>query len=135
MGTQSPPEQLDRERKAAGVTLFRINCSKDLWEVTSDTNPGTKVEPMPVLNVVDKPNATVTVDLSGPQLVAYLQMLDRNAHPGRGGVEADQRAIRMYEALAPAVDSIGTPRSGQQGPPTVTVDDTTLGVPTGTPSP
>ncbi len=84
-GTNSSPQQTDRERKAAGVTEFKIRCAKDLWERTSGNagNAGDrrKVE---TRSVKDEPGEIVTVTLSGPQMVDYLRRLDYYGHGGAG---------------------------------------------------
>jgi hypothetical protein len=121
--TKSPPHQKERERKAAGVVLFRIHCSKDLWDRTGkDAGVSAKVTP--------EAGGLVTVELSGPSLVDLLKRMDFDAHGGLG--HHDPLALRMYNAIAPRVDAIqAAPKPGDPAPE-VTIDDRAGGV--GTPT-
>lgn len=114
-GGHSPPQQKARLRKAAGVAVFRIRCSQDLWDRTGG-QAGINAK------VTKGNDGLVTVDLSGPQLVDLLESLDWAAHVHLGE-EADPLAARMYDAIAPRVDAIQpTPRAGEPIPEVV-IDD------------
>lgn len=132
--TDSPHEQGARERKAAGVRLFRIHCTRDLWNRTGGQ---TDDSGQPVSGkIADEHNGLVTVDLTGPNLVDLLRKLDYRAHGGNGN--HDPLAIRMYNAIAPEVDKIqssGALPGG--GMPEVTINDSVggAGQPTPTPTP
>ncbi|WP_031171831.1 hypothetical protein [Streptosporangium roseum] len=125
--SQTPAQHDERLRKAAGVTAFRITCTKDMWERTRQTTTSTvegKVTPTSKAGVV-------TVELTGPQLVDYLTKLKHLAFPNLGG-SGDPLARRMYDALAPQVDKIRPGSAG--GPvPQIVLDDVVA--PTTAPSP
>jgi hypothetical protein len=117
--TNSPPQQGARERKAAGVVLFRIHCSKDLWEQTGATG-NDRFGSIPA-KITNDANGLVTVELSGPNLVTLLEKLDFNAHGGEGN--HNPLSARMYNAIAPRVDAIqATPRPGAPIPEVI-IDD------------
>ncbi|MET7768782.1 hypothetical protein [Nocardia sp. NPDC005366] len=117
--TNSPKEQSDRQDKAAEFQIITLHMPRDLWTRTS-TGAGHKPIEDPQ-RLTDDPNGMVTVELSGSQLVEYLQILDFNAH---GGFMAKDEAMAatVYDALAPVLDRVQTP--GQQGAagPEVTID-------------
>ncbi|GIH25131.1 hypothetical protein Aph01nite_34410 [Acrocarpospora phusangensis] len=135
-GCGSYPEQHDeRLRKAAGVVTFRITCAKDLWERTSK-QPGfveVKAKSVKDTGVGD---STVVVELSGAQLVDYLELLaDWSFSSARS---SDPLSERMYNAIAPVVDKISGPLSPGSEPPSVVVNDTAGGstsTPITTPTP
>uniref|UniRef100_UPI003F499D75 hypothetical protein n=1 Tax=Streptosporangium sp. CA-256172 TaxID=3240076 RepID=UPI003F499D75 len=115
--SQTPPEHDERLRKAAGVTVFRITCTKDMWERTrrlGDSAVEGKVTSAGKAGVM-------TVELSGPQLVDYLKTLDHYAFPQMGG-KGDPLSRRMYEALAPQIDKIKPGTAGGLAPQVV-LDD------------
>jgi hypothetical protein len=118
--TDSPRQQTARERKAAGVVLFRIHCSKDLW--TRAGSNGTMGGGGIPAKVTDQPGGLVTVELSGPHLVDLLKKLDSDAHGGWG--QHDPTAIRMYDAIAPRVDAIQPNTQAGTPVPEVTINDT-----------
>jgi hypothetical protein len=117
----SPKEQAERERKAASVQVFKLHMTKDLWtRINVGNNNSTKIVGKPK-SLTDDPNGMVTIELTGPQLVDYLQSLDYNAH---GGLEAKDPSLAaaVYDTLAPVLDKIQTtPAPGAPGPE-VTVD-------------
>jgi hypothetical protein len=86
----SPKEQAERERKAASVQVFKLHMTKDLWtRINVGNNNSTKIVGKPK-SLTDDPNGMVTIELTGPQLVDYLQSLDYNAH---GGLEAKDPSL------------------------------------------
>ncbi|MFG3525036.1 hypothetical protein ACGF5S_32595 [Nocardia nova] len=116
--TSSPAEQADRERKAASVQVFRLHMTKDLWDRTHTGNNHSVDKP---LRMTDEANGTVAIDLTGPQLVDYLQALDYNAHGGIGATDAPL-AKSVYDAVAPVVDRIQTNPAPNAPIPEVTID-------------
>ncbi|GAB3161010.1 hypothetical protein GCM10027161_69700 [Microbispora hainanensis] len=131
--TDTPPQHKDRLRKAAGVVAFRIVCVKDLWERTSKAKYGD--EETINAKVTPGSDGTVTVQLTGPQLVDYLSMLEDRAYndnPAGDPVQGDPLAYRMYNAIAPVIDKIQTAPAPGQPIPEVRVD---YGIGTPAPSP
>lgn len=132
-GTQSPKAQADRERKAAGLAHFILVCPPDLWDRTGGTDhwPGEMKIPA---TIVKRPDGLISVDISGPNLVDLLKALDRYAHPGWGAADPDPLAVRLYDAIAPVLDRVGTPAAGS-ATPTTTINDEVPGIARPTPSP
>ncbi|PVD04435.1 hypothetical protein DBP12_03150 [Streptomyces sp. CS014] len=133
----SPEGHEERVRKAAGVRVFSIQCSKDLWNATRNgwyaTEDAYDIKPM---KVTDEAGGVVTVELSGPAMVVYLRVLDAAAHGAKdasgNAPNIDQVfADRMYRAVAPVLDSISERGGSTQTIPPVIVDD----IPKPTPSP
>lgn len=124
----SPKQQQARELKAAGVRTFVIECSKDLWERTSGATTYGDADNIDATKVDKGPGSTVTVTLSGPQMVEYLRALDFAAHGGRNDLGSPSQidatlARRMYDAIAPVVDSVSRTPGPNRPPPVITVDD------------
>lgn len=117
-----------RVKKAAGVASFRIVCVKDLWERTSDKGFADG-GPSVTGKVTSMPNDMVAVDLSGPQLVDYLERLH---YDGFFGSSDDPLSIRMYNGIAPVVDKIQPGAPGGEVPE-VRIDDP-VGSATSTPA-
>ncbi|MET9030927.1 hypothetical protein ABZW96_35770 [Nocardia sp. NPDC004168] len=131
-GTDSPKEQPERERKAATVPVFKLHMTSDLWTRTNhDKSYGSGRKIDKPKNLAEEPNGMVTVELTGPQMVDYLQILDYNAHTG--GV-APERALAtaVYDAVTPVVDRIETPPAPGAPAPEITI---TAAVGSGTPPP
>jgi hypothetical protein len=116
--TDSPKEQGARERKAASVQVFKLSMSKDLW--TRTNHQGEKKIEKPK-SLTENPNGTVTIELTGPQMVDYLKMLDYNAHGG-AFAEDTPLAATVYNALAPVVDRIESTPAPDAPAPEVTID-------------
>ncbi len=117
--TDSPGGQADRQDKAAALSVITLHMPRDLWEQTS-TGAGHK----PIENpqrLTDEPNGMATVELTGAQLVEYLQMLDFNAH---GGFMAQDKelAATVYDTLASALDGMQAPPAPGAPAPQVTID-------------
>lgn len=126
-GCGSYPDQHDeRLRKAAGVTAFRITCTKDMWERTRAVYAVAADGKV----VAASKSGVVTVELTGPELVDYLNALAKRAFPSLEG-DSDPLARRMYDALAPQVDKI-KPGSVGAPVPQVVLDDAVVST---TPSP
>lgn len=124
-----PKQQPERLRKAAGVTAFRIRCTKDLWDRTGGHKDsfGDNFRAPVKAQVTDQGNGVIVVQLNGPQLVDLLKKLDYKAHRFDG--QGDPLAQRMYDAIAPTVDTIqATPAAGAQ-PPQVVIDDAVINAP------
>lgn len=125
-GTHSPPQQQERERKAAGLAHFVIVCPPDLWDRTGGPHPDWRgdaksVDPIPA-KITKRPDGLVNVDLSGPHLIDLLELLDEHAHPGwMGDFDPYPLAVRLYDALAPEVDKVGTAPGGTT--PQVVIND------------
>ena len=117
--TDSPKEQSDRERKAASVQVFRLHMAKDLWTRTG-AGEGTHRINKP-LSLTDEGNGIATIDLSGPQLVDYLQALDYDAHGGFGAQDPSL-AQSVYNTIGPVIDKIQANRSPNAPVPEVTID-------------
>ncbi|MEU4843121.1 hypothetical protein [Nocardia testacea] len=116
--TKSPPEQGERERKAASVPAFKLHMTQDLWERTNVRQSAKLVrEPK---KVTDLPGGMVTVELTGPQMVDYLQGLDYNAHGG-GGAKDESLAEAVYDTVAPVLDRIESPPPAGAPIPEITV--------------
>ncbi len=115
--------------KAAGVTLIRIVCVKDLWQRTSE-NSVMDSKPDATGKATPMPNGLVTVELTGPQLVDYLERL---YHDGFKTSSRDPLAIRMYNGLGPVVDKI-QPGAPPGEVPEVRIDDS-VGSASGSPTP
>lgn len=121
----TPKEHPERLRKAAGVTAFRIQCTKDLWNRTGGLKGEswrTYKDPVKA-QVTDQRNGTVVVQLTGPQLVDLLDKLNELAHPNKGEHAPDPLAVRMYDAIAPQIDTISTTAPGSGPIPQVVIDD------------
>jgi len=127
------PDEKHQQRltKAAGVTAFRIRCAQDLWKRTGgykDTWGANYRDPVKA-RVIDQRSGLITVELPGPQLVDLLKKLkymERSADSG-------PLAKRMYDAIAPRIDSVST-KAPASGPiPEVVIDDK-AGAPSSSPS-
>lgn len=114
---KTPPEHEERLLKAAGVTRFRITCTKDIWEATKPVNV------LDDVTVVSRKGKVYTYELTGTELVAYLEKLNHEGHDAWLGASHTEEAIRMYDTIGPMVDSIRpTPGPGAEIPQ-VTLDD------------
>ena len=91
--------------------------TKDLWTRTNSDQsaaPGRSVSKPK--NLTEDPNGMVTIELSGPQMVDYLQILDYNAHDGASAHDPSL-AGAVYTAVAPVVDKIqASPAPGAPEP-------------------
>lgn len=119
--TDSPKEQADRERKAATVQVFKLHMTKDLWARTkSDENYEKRRVIDKPRNLIEDPDGMVTVELTGPQMVDYLKILDYNAH---GGAAAHDETLAgaVYNAVAPVIDRIETPPAPGAPAPEITI--------------
>ncbi|WP_330185972.1 hypothetical protein OHB26_39650 (plasmid) [Nocardia sp. NBC_01503] len=120
--TDSPKEQIDREHKAASVPVFKLHMEHDLWSRTNSDHvgdSGRKVD-KPKSLTDDPATGMATIELTGPQMVDYLQILDYNAH---GGMSAHDPSLAgsVYDAVAPVVDKLQTPPAPDAPAPEVTV--------------
>ncbi|MFI8258238.1 hypothetical protein [Streptomyces filamentosus] len=121
----SPPGHKSRLLKAAGATKFRITCAKDLWEITK------AYRGMDDVTVVSRKGKVYTYELTGSELVAYLEELNSNGHNAGWASDGDpEQAIRMYDAIAPVVDALGPTPRRDATIPQVTLDDVVLAPPT-----
>ena len=123
----SPEQQGARERKAASVVVFKLHMNKDLWDRTNSAKGITMTKSIgQPKNLTEEPNGTVTVELTGPQMVDYLQILDHNAHGGNNPQDAPLAAA-VYDAIAPVVDTIESPLPPTAPAPEITINAGTSG--------
>lgn len=131
----NPAGHDDRLVKAAGIKTLKIKCHKDVWAQVKD-NPYTGDSEIDA-KVEKGPNDTVTVELSGPDLVTLLEWLAASSN-GTGFADPtdDPVAERLYKALAPVVDSTKTQQAAGDPVPEVVLDDAATGntVPSSSPS-
>ena len=103
----------------------------DLWNRTGGTHADWLYhrtgDAIPA-KITKRPDGLISVDLSGPNLVDLLELLDRHAHPGWGRDDGKPNplAVRLYNAITPAIDKVGA--SGGTTPQVV-INDTTVGAP------
>lgn len=127
--TETPAEHADRLTKAAGTASITIVMPLGLWEQTLPTYQGSELrelEPEP-LDGAEGERGLVRVNLTGTQLVEYLDELNREAHGVGLEAEPPERQAatsRVYTAISEVVDQI-SPRAGEDDPaPEVVIDDT-----------
>ncbi|MGW4125788.1 hypothetical protein [Nocardia sp. NPDC004711] len=123
-GTQSPKEQADREHRAATVPVFKLHMMKDLWSRTNsdrsgESGDGRKVD-KPKSLTEDPATGMATIELTGAQMVDYLEILDYNAHGG-GGAHDEPLASGVYDQVAPVIDKIQTPPAADAPAPEITI--------------
>lgn len=119
----SPKAQADREHKAATVPVFKLHMMKDLWSRTnSDRNNGTgrKVD-KPKSLTEDPATGMATIELTGAQMVDYLEILDYNAHGGESAHDAPL-AGGVYDAIVPVVDKIQAAPAPDAPAPEITIN-------------
>lgn len=127
--TDSPEEHSTRLQKAAGLTAFQIDTSKDLWEKTSDQGRRNG-QPLKIkAKLTDLHNGLHRVELTGVGLANYLRVLDYYAH---GGANTDNlsltghheaEAIRMYDEITKKLDAVDERPAAGAPPLRVVVDD------------
>ncbi|MEV6073419.1 hypothetical protein AB0L82_43315 [Nocardia sp. NPDC052001] len=117
-GTDSPKEQIDREHKAASVPVFKLHMAHDLWSRTNRDSSRNVDKPKSLAD--DPVTGMATIELTGPQMVDYLQILDFNAHSDIGARDKSL-AVSVYDAVAPVVDRIQTPPAPNAPAPEITV--------------
>jgi hypothetical protein len=133
---ESPRLQEERQRKAAGISKFRLTCTQDLWERTGgDRAAGQGTASSIPAKTTKRADGLVTFELTGPNLVDLLKYLDRKAHPGRWMGRSDAFAARMYNAIAPRVDAVRPTPRADNVIPEVVIDDASGGSPSATSSP
>ncbi len=125
-GTQSPPAQEGRLKKAAGIGSMDLTLTKGLWETTRPTSlEDHKTQPA---HGERGRRGLIRITLSGTQLGDYLTRLDENAHCGWGTCTNDDNkkaaARRVYDTLAPAIDHVKNIRTADDPTPEVIIDDT-----------
>lgn len=134
--TKSPERHQERLRKAAGIEVFYVECTRDLWEETSRRTRGGDNGRQGRDGVegakVSKATGNLSrVTLTGPQLADYMRVLDWRAHPPSGDGMAE--AVRMYDEIARALDGIKAPPPAD-APPLLVVDNGFLGAASPSPS-
>ncbi|GAA1540838.1 hypothetical protein GCM10009730_57450 [Streptomyces albidochromogenes] len=108
--TDSPPQQSKRLQKAAGLKVFHVETSEDLWEKTSDQEgrDGPDLELAAKTKKLD--NGLTEVELTGVNLANYLRVLDYMAHGGNDsknvGKHHSAESMRMYDEIASVLDGI-----------------------------
>lgn len=127
--TDTPAEHDDRLAKASGTASVTIVMPLGLWEQTLPVFQGSELhelEPEP-LEGSEGERGLVRVNLTGTQLVEYLDELNREAHGVGLEAEPPERQAatsRVYTAISEVVDQI-SPRMGEDDPaPEVVIDDT-----------
>lgn len=134
--TKSPNRHQERLRKASGIEVFYVECSRDLWDVTSESTQGDGSERMD-RGEVEASKITKTsgglsrIRLTVHQLADYLRILDWRAHPPSGNEKAE--AVRMYDEISRALDGVNSPPPAD-APPLLVVDNGFIGTPSRTPS-
>ncbi|MFE1400309.1 hypothetical protein ACFW53_20440 [Nocardiopsis dassonvillei] len=126
----TPAEHDARLSKASGVASVTIVMPLGLWEQTKPSYSGSELndlEPAP-LDGAEGERGLVRVNLTGTQLMEYLDDLSHDAHASglAASSTSEERAAasRVYTAISETVDQI-TPRTGEDDPaPEVIIDDT-----------
>ncbi|MFI6281582.1 hypothetical protein [Streptomyces sp. NPDC050988] len=127
--TDSPSRHSERLQKAAGLKVFHIETSRELWEKTSDQFPYDQRERPIKAKVTTLPNGLQRIELSGVSLTNYLRELDHDAHGGTGSGDApwtrsrEAESIRMYDEISAVLDRT-TKRPEPEDPPLRAVVDT-----------
>ncbi|WP_434795681.1 hypothetical protein WN979_31050 (plasmid) [Streptomyces albidoflavus] len=123
----SPREHNQRLQKAAGLKVFQIDTSKELWAATSEQTPYDRRESP--INARLKPlgNGLHRIELSGVSLANYLRALDHDAHGGADpetwGRSRKAESIRMYDEISAVLDAT-VKRPAPADPPLRVVVDT-----------
>jgi hypothetical protein len=117
--TSSPAEQGERESKAAAVPVFRLHMTKDLRERTKGPEGAVRTVEKPK-SLKEEGNGMLAIELTGPQMVDYLQTLDYNAHGGFSARDASLAAA-VYNAAATVIDRIESPPAPDGPAPETTV--------------
>ncbi|MFJ1751135.1 hypothetical protein ACIOJD_33645 [Streptomyces sp. NPDC088116] len=124
--TDSPPQHSERLQKAAGLKVFYVETSKELWEKTSDQEgrDGPDLEIKSTSKDLD--NGLVQVALTGVSLTNYLRVLDYMGHGGADsknfGKHRQAESIRMYNEISGVLDDT-TKRPDPKDPPLRAVVD------------
>lgn len=140
--TKSPSRHQERLRKAAGIEVFYVECSRDLWDVTSAGTKGNQDKSgrmgrdgVKGAKITKRSGGLSRIELTGHQLAQYLRVLDWRAHPPNGDGVAE--AVRMYDEIARVLDGIKSPPP-PDAPPLLVVDNGFIGsaepTPSGSPS-
>lgn len=125
----TPDEHDERTTRAAGVASISIVLPLGLWDETKPSYRGSELhdlEPAP-LKGEEGDRGLVRVNLTGTQLVEYLDSLNEEAHSTGimvGPNDNQPAASRVYVALAEVVDQISVRRSEDDPAPEVFIDDT-----------
>jgi hypothetical protein len=130
--TDPPEGHEDRLHKAAGVAAFELVVTQDLWD---DTIPKDRFSGLRDIEGTDPGDEDLAsrglmqFTMSGRQLVAYLEEVERDGYGGwleettRGST---QRVVskRVYDEIAPVIDAIEGPRGPEDPAPRLVLDDT-----------
>ncbi|MEU7322673.1 hypothetical protein AB0465_40550 [Streptomyces griseoviridis] len=123
----SPPQHAERLQKAAGLKVFRIDTSKELWDKTSDQRPYDRSDRPIDAKVTKLPDGLQRIELHGVSLANYLRQLDSDAHGGSGELPwlrtREAESIRMYDEISAVLDGITKRPDPADPPPHVVVDD------------
>ncbi|MGW0669755.1 hypothetical protein [Streptomyces sp. NPDC002746] len=97
-------------QKAAGLKMFLIDTSKELWAATSEQDPYDRGEPPVKAKLTSISNGLQRGELSGVSLANYLRKLDHDAHGGANGDtpwvrSRDAEAIPMYDEISVIPDA------------------------------
>ncbi|MET9915161.1 hypothetical protein ABZZ74_52500 [Streptomyces sp. NPDC006476] len=131
--TKSPSRHQERLRKAVGIEVFYIECSRDLRDVTSASTPNNDERmsrgQVKASKITKTPGGLSRIRLTGHQLADYLRMLDWRAPSVSGQAEA----VRMYNEISRVLDGITSPPPAD-APPLLVVDNGFIGTPSPTPT-
>lgn len=125
----TPADHGERTTKAAGVASITIALPLGLWEETKPLFQGSELhelEPVP-LEGEEGDRGLVRVNLTGTQLIEYLDSLNEEAHSTGIMVGPDDNqaaASRVYLAISEVVDQISVRRGEDNPAPEVFIDDT-----------
>ncbi|MFJ6771894.1 hypothetical protein ACIQOV_13165 [Kitasatospora sp. NPDC091257] len=127
-GTNTPPSQDARLRKAAGVTNVSLIMPNGLWKKTKPPFGDVGNRKPTGLDGDRGARGLVRITLSGTEVVEYMKYLDGEAHPGKFdevmGQPEEEAAGRVYDALGKALDTIQPAISSNDAAPEVLIDDT-----------
>jgi hypothetical protein len=125
----TPAAHDERSTKAAGVASISIVMPHGLWTETLPAANNSELhdlEPTP-LEGEEGERGLVRVNLTGTQLVEYLDSLNQEAHSTgimRSSSYNPAAASRVYTAVSEVVDQISVRRDEGEPDPEVIIDDT-----------
>jgi hypothetical protein len=131
--TDPPEGHEDRLHKAAGVAAFELVVTQDLWDTTIP--PMERVSGLRDIKGTDPGDEELAsrglmqFTMSGRQLVAYLEEVERDGYGGWSEEHARSTAEqvvskRVYDEIAPVIDAIEGPRGPEDPAPRLVLDDT-----------
>jgi hypothetical protein len=113
-------------RLAAGIARVELSCHADTWEwLEGRLRSGYDWRPMEGGRVQPKPERMVTVDLSGPRVVAILERLRATDAWWHFSVDRSN-AARLHQVFLEAIEGVDPEWPGE-APVRVVVDDRARG--------